>query len=1458
MKKLLQIFCMILVLGLVQMEAQTYCSSGANDSNYFDIEAVLFDSIYYQTGCNSLTNTLGYTASGIAGRYSNWTTTNMPPYKLFFNTSNKLAISLNPCTMSYNALYSCKIFIDWNRDGDFLDSLETIYGFDSLSSAFVYYRDTVVHVPNFASAGASRMRIITSEGSVNNISPCGTYNRGETEDYKVNIGICTTPFSAMFYRTTNGTNKIFYAFPNPADSFQTYTYEWRKGTSVVGTSSSLTLGAADTGNYCLRITSSNGCTDDTCFYVPYCSQTATSTPGGVVTQTLGSTFSTTASATSGYTSVVWYRNGTPVSTSGSYYTKSAITYADTGCYYAKFTYPNGCVAISNTTCLKIQSSSGINCTTYKYFTYTKSGSVYYFSTLGNVSAPYTASYSWNFSNGQTSTQKNPIITSTSPLTWAYLTICIDSGTQRICCDTSYQSICNLSVSFGMIGHVTCAGGNNGSIQVMPNGGTSPFSFLWSNGSTNQTLSAGAGTYSVTVTDAMNCTASLQNLVLNQPSPITITIQKSGATLSAQVNGGTPSYNYLWSNGATGSTINVSSNGVYCLSVTDMQGCTAFKCDTFTAGSTTPCSSFRNFTWSNVGNNHTFYPSPQIPSYYFPSILWTVSNGATSTLAQPMFSLTPNNTYTVKYKYCLSDSNNNIICCDSIIKTVSTTGGNSGGGLPCNVKADFNWYAANGGIQFLDSTTPQTSQMYTYYWIFGDGTSSTQKNPFKAYTTNGTKTVCLLVRRWLNSNNMYCEDTICKTIQVSNVNPCNKFVPNFTWTHNGNGGYNITNTTPMSGLNYVSTSFTSSNGQSFNYNNPTLTFQYNGYYSVTMTMSIYDPSSGTTCTKTITKYIYVNNSICGNLDARSSYTKSGMTANFTNLSTGTDTTSTYLYKFGNGATSNQPSPSYTYPLPGVYRVVMIVTRQYASGTTCTDSFVQYIQITTSNPCKDSGFTTYYNQNCNTYIEPVCGCDSITYQNYCYAYYAGVKQRTLGPCPNDTTYVKICGYVYNDINKNCVKDTFEPGIPYVRIDFNSTPPRSVYTNASGFYTTYLRKGTYTITQNLSNSYSSFAFNQLCPAGAITVAATTAGQTYCNNNFFDTTSTCPDLSVVIGRSANITPGFPSYKWIRYRNNGATPISNVVLRYRFLSNLQVSTSTSATYSLSGNVLTWNLGTVPAYSTGYKYARFYTPTNLALGTTVVDSVWIEPISTDCKPSNNISTYNDTCVSSWDPNDKATAQGRYIDTSTYELDYHVRFQNTGTAPAHNVSIVDVIDPNLDLSTLKVNSSSHPMTYYLEDNRTLSFEFANIMLPDSGTDYDASQGYVDYSIMRKPNLPLGTDIKNTAAIYFDYNEPVITNTTINTLYLKSTTAVSTSIQSIGVSLYPNPVRESATIVLNNPTPIKLSMNLYDIQGKIITSVSDIKAGKNHTHEMNMNQLPKGIYILQLHINGESKDIKIFKE
>ena len=132
------------------------------------------------------------------------------------------------------------------------------------------------------------------------------------------------------------------------------------------------------------------------------------------------------------------------------------------------------------------------------------------------------------------------------------------------------------------------------------------------------------------------------------------------------------------------------------------------------------------------------PSPAIPASLFPSYSWSFGNGKTSSVAQPTTQFSGNGIYWVKMSYCIRDSSFNIICCDSIIKPVLKLGGHSGG-LPCNVKSSFGWMSnGSGGFQFIDSTTPFASRMFTYEWHFGDGTTSKQWNPFKLYTSNGQK------------------------------------------------------------------------------------------------------------------------------------------------------------------------------------------------------------------------------------------------------------------------------------------------------------------------------------------------------------------------------------------------------------------------------------------------------------------------------------------------------------------------------------------------------------------------------------------------------------------------------------------------------------------------------------------------------------------------------------------------
>ncbi|WP_205504367.1 DUF7619 domain-containing protein [Rufibacter psychrotolerans] len=144
-------------------------------------------------------------------------------------------------------------------------------------------------------------------------------------------------------------------------------------------------------------------------------------------------------------------------------------------------------------------------------------------------------------------------------------------------------------------------------------------------------------------------------------------------------------------------------------------------------------------------------------------------------------------------------------------------------------------------------------------------------------------------------------------------------------------------------------------------------------------------------------------------------------------------------------------------------------------------------------------------------------------------------------------------------------------------------------------------------------------------------------------------------------------------------------------------------------------------------------------------------------------------IDSFDPNDKQvlpvglTAE-HYTPTNT-PLRYTVRFQNTGTDVAYRVVVVDTLSADLDLSTLQVGAVSHPyrMEVSGKGRPVLTFHFDQIMLPDSAADQAGSNGFLQFSIRPKAHLPEKTLIENFADIFFDYNEPVRTNTTQNRLY-----------------------------------------------------------------------------------------------
>ncbi|MGM0649129.1 MAG: DUF7619 domain-containing protein [Bacteroidota bacterium] len=155
----------------------------------------------------------------------------------------------------------------------------------------------------------------------------------------------------------------------------------------------------------------------------------------------------------------------------------------------------------------------------------------------------------------------------------------------------------------------------------------------------------------------------------------------------------------------------------------------------------------------------------------------------------------------------------------------------------------------------------------------------------------------------------------------------------------------------------------------------------------------------------------------------------------------------------------------------------------------------------------------------------------------------------------------------------------------------------------------------------------------------------------------------------------------------------------------------------------------------------------------------------DYHVSGDVAEEDDACAC--DPNDKLVSPkgcGPYGNIARNEsVTYHIRFQNIGTGPAHDIVIRDTIDTDFDISTLNILHSSHNITgLQVNPDNELVISFQGIELPDSVSDPQGSKGNVILELMPLSDLPNGTELKNRAAIYFDTNLPVLTNTTLNTV------------------------------------------------------------------------------------------------
>jgi hypothetical protein len=185
----------------------------------------------------------------------------------------------------------------------------------------------------------------------------------------------------------------------------------------------------------------------------------------------------------------------------------------------------------------------------------------------------TGSYSYNWGNGITTPNRTNLAASTYIVTVTDANNC--TGTHSSTITQPAALIANIAKT-----DVTCHGQSNGSIILTVNGGTTPYTFAWSNGANSQNInSVPANTYTATITDANACTA-IASAVVNQPAALSASAAVTNVTchggqdgsINLTVNGGTGSYSYLWNNGSTTEDISSVQAGNYSVSVTDANGC----------------------------------------------------------------------------------------------------------------------------------------------------------------------------------------------------------------------------------------------------------------------------------------------------------------------------------------------------------------------------------------------------------------------------------------------------------------------------------------------------------------------------------------------------------------------------------------------------------------------------------------------------------------------------------------------------------------------------------------------------------------------------------------------------------------------------------------------------------------------------------------------------------------------
>jgi uncharacterized repeat protein (TIGR01451 family) len=601
--------------------------------------------------------------------------------------------------------------------------------------------------------------------------------------------------------------------------------------------------------------------------------------------------------------------------------------------------------------------------------------------------------------------------------------------------------------------------------------------------------------------------------------------------------------------------------------------------------------------------------------------------------------------------------------------------------------------------------------------------------------------------------------------------------------------------------------------------------------------------------------------------------------FMNTSTGSQPL-TYQWSFGDGSNSTVPNPTHTYTTGGMYYVTLFIS----DGLGCSDSStvvvslnvtpgvaIQYFDDSLYYFCTTPASEDFYYYGGSFGYAPTDsvkfnvifgdGTDSTFYLSAANTSFGGMfthiytnagnynpqlivtgpdlaaDTMNANPIIVGATCGSITGTIYQDINNNCIYDAGDILLPYVSLTIydGSTLVGWASSDSNGVYSFNVPTGpTYTIQVNTLGGYY-YHLTPSCPlSGSITVSSLPS-----TGNDFGLV--CPpgfDLQGFVS-GWGFRPGFTTSVCI-YAYNQFCNTPNGQIEIILDSDLTpLPDTTGVGYTITGQTVT-----LPISSPDLNWS-FCIPVTVATNAQIGDSVCITmnltPVVGDSTPANNTQTFCFPVRNSWDPNDKYVipsgdgAQGA-IRPNT-DLTYTIRFQNTGNAEAINIYILDTLDANLDPTSLEVIATSHTMHWSTLAGNIIRFNYDNIMLPDSNANEPASHGYVSYRIKQNNNVAHLTQIQNSASIYFDFNPPIYTNKTVNTVDMFLSISKTENNSSL-INIYPNPSSEKCQLFFKDQLSRKIIVT--DALGKEVLKSSF----HSDSYILNTSKLPEGIYTIKI--------------